>query len=103
MANKKLLISLSVSLLFCSTLLSAQVMPDKSTGTLPDTSFIFHYPACIQMFKADYKSNRQTLREFGKYLQTFAKGKDTLYVKAIRVGASSRNATGVPPITVATT
>lgn len=32
------------------------------------------------MFKADYKSNRQTLQLLKKRLQTFSKGKDTLYV-----------------------
>lgn len=32
------------------------------------------------MFKADYKSNRQTLQLLKKQLQTFSKGKDTLYV-----------------------
>lgn len=32
------------------------------------------------MFKTDYKSNRQTLQLLKKQLQTFSKGKDTLYV-----------------------
>lgn len=32
------------------------------------------------MFKADYKSNRQTLQLLKKRLQTFSKGKDRLYV-----------------------
>lgn len=43
-------------------------------------TFVFHYPPCIQMFKTDYKSNRQTLQLLKKQLQTFSKGKDTLYV-----------------------
>lgn len=45
-----------------------------------DSVFIFHYPSCVQMFKADYRSNRHTLRLLSKQLQTFVKGKDTLYV-----------------------
>lgn len=60
--------------------LYAQAMPDESTSTVPDSSFVFRYPACIRMFKADYKSNRQTLRKLRHSLQTFTKGKDTLYV-----------------------
>lgn len=45
------------------------------------------------MFKADYKSNRQTLREFSRCLQTFTKGKDTLYVNGYSGGCeqSERN------------
>ena len=55
-------------------------MQEGNKGTASDSTFIFHYPPCIQMFKADYKSNRQTLQLLKKRLQTFSKGKDTLYV-----------------------
>lgn len=68
-----------IGIFLCSTL-HAQTNKEESAGTVPDSSFIFYFPACIQMFKADYKNNRQTLREFRQHLRTFAKGKDTLYV-----------------------
>ena len=55
-------------------------MQEGNKGTASDSTFVFHYPPCIQMFKADYKSNRQTLQLLKKRLQTFSKGKDTLYV-----------------------
>lgn len=64
--NKKIISCLITGFILCSSL-NAQ-------------TFIFHYPPCIQMFKADYKSNRQTLQLLKKRLQTFSKGKDTLYV-----------------------
>lgn len=64
--NKKIISCLILGFILCSSL-NAQ-------------TFVFHYPPCIQMFKADYKSNRQTLQLLKKRLQTFSKGKDTLYV-----------------------
>lgn len=64
--NKKIISCLITGFILCSSL-NAQ-------------TFVFHYPPCIQMFKADYKSNRQTLQLLKKQLQTFSKGKDTLYV-----------------------
>lgn len=64
--NKKIISCLIIGFILCSSL-NAQ-------------TFVFHYPPCIQMFKADYKSNRQTLQLLKKRLQTFSKGKDTLYV-----------------------
>lgn len=64
--NKKIISCLITGFILCSSL-NAQ-------------TFIFHYPPCIQMFKTDYKSNRQTLQLLKKQLQTFSKGKDTLYV-----------------------
>lgn len=70
---------LIIAFILC-TPLYAQRTPDESTSTVPDSSFVFRYPACIQMFKADYKSNRQTLQKFRLSLQTFTRGKDTLYV-----------------------
>lgn len=79
MMNKKILIALSMNLILCTTLY-AQYMPDASTSAVPDSSYVFHYPACIRMFKADYKSNRQTLQKLKHSLQTFTRGRDTLYV-----------------------
>ena len=70
---------LIIAFILC-TPLYAQRTPDESTSTVPDSSFVFRYPACIQMFKADYKSNRQTLQKLKHSLQTFTRGKDTLYV-----------------------
>lgn len=64
--NKKIISCLIIGFILCSSL-NAQ-------------TFVFHYPPCIQMFKANYKSNRQTLLLLKKRLQTFSKGKDTLYV-----------------------
>ena len=64
--NKKIISCVITGFILCSSL-NAQ-------------TFIFHYPPCIQMFKADYKSNRQTLQLLKQRLQTFSKGKDTLYV-----------------------
>ena len=64
--NKKIISCLITGFILCSSL-NAQ-------------TFVFHYPPCIQMFKTDYKSNRQTLQLLKKQLQTFSKGKDTLYV-----------------------
>lgn len=64
--NKKIISCLIIGFILCSSL-NAQ-------------TFVFHYPPCIQMFKTDYKSNRQTLQLLKKQLQTFSKGKDTLYV-----------------------
>lgn len=64
--NKKIISCLIIGFILCASL-NAQ-------------TFVFHYPPCIQMFKADYKSNRQTLQLLKKRLQTFSKGKDTLYV-----------------------
>ena len=64
--NKKIISYLITGFILCSSL-NAQ-------------TFVFHYPPCIQMFKTDYKSNRQTLQLLKKQLQTFSKGKDTLYV-----------------------
>lgn len=64
--NKKIISCLITGFILCSSL-NAQ-------------TFIFHYPPCIQMFKTDYKSNRQTLQLLKQRLQMFSKGKDTLYV-----------------------
>ena len=64
--NKKIISCLIIGFILCSSL-NAQ-------------TFVFHFPPCIQMFKTDYKSNRQTLQLLKKQLQTFSKGKDTLYV-----------------------
>ncbi|WP_195594755.1 DUF3575 domain-containing protein [Bacteroides fragilis] len=70
---------LIIAFILCTTL-HAQYIPDESTSTVPDSSYVFHYPACIQMFKVDYKSNRQTLQQLKHSLQTFTRGRDTLYV-----------------------
>lgn len=77
--NKKIISCLIIGFILCSSL-NAQTMQEGNKGTASDSTFIFHYPPCIQMFKADYKSNRQTLQLLKKRLQTFSKGKDTLYV-----------------------
>lgn len=77
--NKKIINCLIIGFILCSSL-NAQTMQEGNKGTVSDSTFIFHYPPCIQMFKADYKSNRQTLQLLKKRLQTFSKGKDTLYV-----------------------
>lgn len=77
--NKKIINCLIIGFILCSSL-NAQTMQEGNKGTASDSTFIFHYPPCIQMFKADYKSNRQTLQLLKKRLQTFSKGKDTLYV-----------------------
>lgn len=77
--NKKIISCLIIGFILCSSL-NAQTMQEGNKGTASDSTFVFHYPLCIQMFKADYKSNRQTLQLLKKRLQTFSKGKDTLYV-----------------------
>lgn len=77
--NKKIISCLIIGFILCSSL-NAQTMQEGNKGTASDSTFVFHYPPCIQMFKADYKSNRQTLQLLKKRLQTFSKGKDTLYV-----------------------
>lgn len=77
--NKKIINCLIIGFILCSSL-NAQTMQEGNKGTASDSTFIFHYPPCIQMFKANYKSNRQTLQLLKKRLQTFSKGKDTLYV-----------------------
>lgn len=77
--NKKIISCLITGFILCSSL-NAQTMQEGNKGTASDSTFIFHYPPCIQMFKADYKSNRQTLQLLKQRLQTFSKGKDTLYV-----------------------
>lgn len=77
--NKKIISCLIIGFILCSSL-KAQTLQEGNKGTVSDSTFVFHYPPCIQMFKADYKSNRQTLQLFKKRLQTFSKGKDTLYV-----------------------
>lgn len=77
--NKKIINCLIIGFILCSSL-NAQTMQEGNKGTASDSTFIFHYPPCIQMFKADYKSNRQTLQLLKQRLQTFSKGKDTLYV-----------------------
>lgn len=73
--NKKIISCLIIGFILCSSL-NAQTTQEGNKGS----TFVFHYPPCIQMFKADYKSNRQTLQLLKKRLQTFSKGKDTLYV-----------------------
>ena len=77
--NKKIISCLIIGFILCSSL-NAQTTQEGNKGTASDSTFVFHYPPCIQMFKADYKSNRQTLQLLKKRLQTFSKGKDTLYV-----------------------
>ena len=77
--NKKIISCLIIGFILCSSL-NAQTTQEGNKGTASDSTFVFHYPPCIQMFKADYKSNRQTLQLLKKQLQTFSKGKDTLYV-----------------------
>ena len=77
--NKKIISCLILGFILCSSL-NAQTTQEGNKGTASDSTFVFHYPPCIQMFKADYKSNRQTLQLLKKRLQTFSKGKDTLYV-----------------------
>lgn len=77
--NKKIISCLIIGFILCSSL-KAQTLQEGNKGTVSDSTFVFHYPPCIQMFKADYKSNRQTLQLLKKRLQTFSKGKDTLYV-----------------------
>ena len=77
--NKKIISCLIIGFILCSSL-KAQTLQEGNKGTASDSTFVFHYPPCIQMFKADYKSNRQTLQLLKKRLQTFSKGKDTLYV-----------------------
>lgn len=77
--NKKIISCLITGFILCSSL-NAQTMQEGNKGTASDSTFIFHYPPCIQMFKTDYKSNRQTLQLLKQRLQTFSKGKDTLYV-----------------------
>lgn len=77
--NKKIISCLIIGFILCSSL-NAQTMQEGNKGTASDSTFVFHYPPCIQMFKADYKSNRQTLQLLKKRLQTFSKGRDTLYV-----------------------
>lgn len=77
--NKKIISCLIMGFILCSSL-NAQTTQEGNKGTASDSTFVFHYPPCIQMFKADYKSNRQTLQLLKKRLQTFSKGKDTLYV-----------------------
>lgn len=77
--NKKIISCLIIGFTLCSSL-KAQTLQEGNKGTVSDSTFVFHYPPCIQMFKADYKSNRQTLQLLKKRLQTFSKGKDTLYV-----------------------
>ena len=77
--NKKIISCLIIGFILCSSL-NAQTTQEGNKGTASDSTFGFHYPPCIQMFKADYKSNRQTLQLLKKRLQTFSKGKDTLYV-----------------------
>ena len=77
--NKKIISCLIIGFILCSSL-NAQTTQEGNKGTASDSTFVFHYRPCIQMFKADYKSNRQTLQLLKKRLQTFSKGKDTLYV-----------------------
>ena len=77
--NKKIISCLILGFILCSSL-NAQTTQEGNKGTASDSTFVFHYPPCIHMFKADYKSNRQTLQLLKKRLQTFSKGKDTLYV-----------------------
>lgn len=77
--NKKIISCLITGFILCSSL-NAQTMQEGNKGTASDSTFIFHYPPCIQMFKTDYKSNQQTLQLLKQRLQTFSKGKDTLYV-----------------------
>ena len=70
--NKKIISCLIIGFILCSSL-NAQTTQEGNKGTASDSTFVFHYPPCIQMFKADYKSNRQTLQLLKKRL-------DTLYV-----------------------
>lgn len=77
--NKKIINCLIIGFILGSSL-NAQTMQEGNKGTASDSTFVFHYPPCIQMFKAYYKSNRQTLQLLKKRLQTFSKGKDKLYM-----------------------
>lgn len=77
--NNKVFSCLIIGIIFCTSL-NAQTKHEGDGGTATDSTFTFYYPSCIQMFKANYKSNRQTLQLLKKQLRTFAKGKDTLYV-----------------------
>ena len=58
--NKKIISCLIIGFILCSSL-NAQTTQEGNKGTASDSTFVFHYPPCIQMFKADYKSNRQTI------------------------------------------
>lgn len=77
--KRRIFCCLITGFILCTSL-DAQTRQEGYEGTAPDSTFTFYYPPCIQMFKADYKNNRQTLRLLKQQLQMFAKGKDTLYV-----------------------
>ena len=77
--SKRILFCLTVGLIITISL-SARTQHEEDRSTVCDSTYIFYYPSCIQMFKTDYKNNRQTLQQFKKRLQSFTKGKDTLYV-----------------------
>ena len=77
--KRRIFCCLITGFILCTSL-DAQIRQGGYEGTAPDSTFTFYYPPCIQMFKTDYKNNRQTLRLLKRQLQQFAKGKDTLYV-----------------------
>ena len=62
--------------------LQAQTADSPLQRQTADSLLIFRYPARIQMFKADYKDNRATLRQFKSRLRTFQRRHDTLYVQS---------------------
>lgn len=65
---------LIITWLFFPPLQAQEVHPGS------DSTLVFRFQPCIQMFKEGYKENRQTLGRLKVRLKTFAKGKDTLYV-----------------------
>lgn len=77
--KRRILVCLTAILTLCPAM-HAQTARHQGTGTATDSAFIFRYPPCIQMFKENYRENRQTLRRLKHTLKTFTKGKDTLYV-----------------------
>lgn len=77
--KRRILVCLTAILTLCPAM-HAQTARHQGTGTATDSAFIFRYPPCIQMFKENYRENRQTLRRLKHTLKTFTKGRDTLYV-----------------------
>ena len=47
--NKKIINCLIIGFILCSSL-NAQTMQEGNKGTASDSTFIFHYPPCIQRF-----------------------------------------------------
>lgn len=77
--KRRILVCLTAILSLCPAMYP-QAARHEGTDTATDSAFIFRYPPCIQMFKENYRENRQTLRRLKHTLKTFTKGKDTLYV-----------------------